>query len=727
MSDQSAAASGKMNLLMVLHAHQPVGNFSWVLDRAVAECYQPVVQALAAYPEIRCGLHFSGPLLQYMLEHNRDLIETVAALVARGQVEMLSGGFYEPLLASIPARDALDQMAMMNQATRQVYGQEPKGFWLAERIWEPALPAKLAPAGLGYTLVDDTHFYYAGLTAQDMFGYHLTEREGHTLALFPTNKELRYTIPFQEPARTVDFLGRAYAAHGATCATYGDDMEKFGLWPETWEWVFGKGWLVKFFETVLAASDWLATTTPSDFLASHPATGRVYPPTASYEEMLTWALPAEASAELEEIIHQLQEDGSFEKMRRFLRGGQWDNFLIKYRESNLMHKRMLWVSGKVAAAGEKDQARDHLMQAQCNCAYWHGLFGGLYLGHLRQAVHEHLIAAEELLDQQAHGGKPWAACTVADLDRDSNDEVILAGPALDALVHPAYGGSVSVLNLRAQRFNLADTLTRRFEAYHKQLAQAAKAEAEAKAQAREEAAPACEGVASIHDRVVFKEEGLERYLIYDWYDRACFQDHLLAPQANLDNFQRPDYGEWGDLVTGRYALLDSGAQGEEAWCRLERASNLFAPGGPYPLAAAKGFDLGPGPRLAASYRLKTSDPATPAFRLAVELNFTLLSGSDPGKRLEHEGRHHPLDRAWELKGVREMTLVNATDHFSLRLFTGQAATVWHFPVETVSNSESGLERTYQGSSLTFVWSLPGGAGTWEFGLAMELARIFHGG
>ena len=714
MSDAPTAQNNKMNLLMVLHAHQPVGNFPWVLAKAVAECYQPVVQALAAYPEIRCGLHFSGPLLQYMLANNRDLIETVSAMVRRGQVEMLSGGFYEPLLASIPTRDARDQMAMMSQATRQIFGQEPKGFWLAERIWEPGLPAKLAPAGLGYTLVDDTHFYYAGLAEGDMFGYHLTEREGHSLALFPTHKQLRYTIPFQEPERTVDFLGRAYAAHGATCATYGDDMEKFGLWPETWEWVFGKGWLVRFFEKILEASDWLATTTPSDFLATHPASGRVYPPTASYEEMLTWALPAEAGAELENIIHELQEEGRFEKMRRFLRGGQWDNFLIKYRESNLMHKRMLWVSGKVAAADEKDQARDHLMQAQCNCAYWHGLFGGLYLGHLRQAIHQHLIAAEDLLDKAKHGEGPWASCTVSDLDRDSNDEVILSGPALDAVVHPAYGGSISVLDLRAQRFNLADTLTRRFEAYHEKLVQAA--------QAQEEGAEALkgEGVASIHDRVAFKEEGLEDYLIYDWYDRACFQDHLLAPKADLEKFQRPDYGEWGDLVTGRYALVESGAHGEEAWCRLERASKLFAPGGPYPLIVAKDFELGPGPRLAASYRLTTSDPATPAFRLAVELNFTLLSASDPGKRLEFKGQPHSLDQAWELGGVDQMSLVDAIDHFTLHLTCSRPATAWHFPVETVSNSESGLERTYQGSSLSFVWEVPGGAGEWDFELALGL-------
>jgi len=707
----SQPASGKMTLLMVLHAHQPVGNFPAVFARAAAECYRPVTRALEAYPEIRCGLHFSGPLLDYLWRHERDLIETVGGLAARGQVEMLSGGYYEPLLASIPARDAEAQMERMNQATRRLYGVEPRGFWLAERIWEPSLPAKLAPAGLAYTLVDDTHLYYAGLGPEAMFGYHLTEREGHALALFPTHKTLRYTIPFQEPAKTVEFLRQSFEAHGPTCATYGDDMEKFGLWPETWEWVFGQGWLLKFFDALIAQSDWLATGLPSEFLAANPPQGRVYPPTASYEEMLTWALPARASAELEALIHQLEKEGRFEQMRRFLRGGQWDNFLVKYRESNLMHKRMLWVSAKLDQRGERGPAYDHLLQSQCNCAYWHGLFGGLYLGHLRQAVHEQLIRAEALSDNEAHQGGGWAECAVCDLDRDGNDEVVLASPALDTVAHPAYGGSLSVINLRAQAVNLADTLTRRFEAYHQQF------EIEQEVEVDESTPEA--GVASIHDRVAFKEEGLDQYLIYDWYDRACFQDHLLAPGADLAKFSKPDYGEWGDLVTGRYSLTGSGAEKGRAWCTMERDSFVFAPGGPYPLIAAKRFTL-EGPCLGAAYTITTSDPNTPAFRLAVELNLTLLAAGDPDKHLAFAGRAYALDEAFELAEAEEVVLVNRAEGFGLKITPTAPATVWHFPVETVSNSESGLERTYQGSSLSFIWALPGGKGSWDLGQELTL-------
>ncbi len=699
-----------MTLLLVLHAHQPVGNFPAVFEQAVEQCYRPVIQTLAAYPGFRCALHFSGPLLSWLEHHDSGLIDEITALCGRGQVEMLSGGYYEPLLASIPARDALAQLEMQSAATRRLFGQEPTGFWLAERIWEPALPAKLAPAGLAYTLVDDTHFYYAGLEPEAMFGYHLTEREGHTLALLPTHKDLRYTIPFREPAETIAFLRRAFEKQGPTCAIYGDDMEKFGLWPKTWDWVFGQRWLERFCEALLTEEAWLTTGLPGEYLAQHPPRGRVYPPTASYEEMLTWALPAEASAALERLIHDLEGEGRYQTMRRFLRGGMWDNFLVKYREANLMHKRMLWVSQKLDEHGIVGQAYDHLLQAQCNCAYWHGLFGGLYLGHLRQAVHAHLIAAESLADADIQGPGPWAQCSVTDLDRDGHDEVVLAVPEMDTVVHPAYGGSCSVLNLREARANLADVLTRRREAYHR-LFQEPPVPAEP---------AAADGVASIHDLKVFKEPELEKYLVYDWYERACFQDHLLAPEAEAAKFAAPDYGEWGDLVTGAFELLDAGAEGDWAWCALRRESFLFAPGGPFPLRVDKRFTLQAGGRLTCAYAIATSDPATPACRLGVELNLTMLAADDPAKRLEAAGQALPLDQLWEESGVNAARLIDEERGFAVTLAPNRPASLWHFPVQTVSNSESGLERSFQGSSLTWVWSLPGGEARSEFSVTLEI-------
>ncbi len=682
----------KFKLCMVLHAHQPVGNFDHVFEYAVDRCYRPVLEILTRYPEFKCGLHYSGPLLTWLEKGDPAFLDEIARAAASGQVEMLSGGFYEPLLAVIPARDALAQVEMMTAYTKRRFGQDPKGFWLAERIWEPSLPAKLGPAGLKYTLVDDTHLYYAGLGPQNMFGYHMTEREGHPMALFPTHMELRYTIPFKEPGITLDFLKRSLDEVGPTCATYGDDTEKFGLWPDTYEWVIEKGWLVRFIEETLKNSDWLETFGPGRVMADQPATGQVYLPTASYEEMSIWALPPQTSMDLEALIKELKKEKRYEGMRRFLRGGMWDNFLVKYPESNMMHKRMLYISDKLHESGGPDAALDHLYQAQCNCAYWHGLFGGLYLAHLRSAVHQELIKAENLCDGQGE----WARAQTLDLDLDGSDEVVLARPEMDLVCHPAYGGSVSVLDLRSQAFNLACALTRRPEAYHAHF----KDEPHGNGDAEEPQ--------SIHDMVVFKEEGLEDYLIYDWYNRRLFQDHIIPAGETLEGFSRAQYTEWGDFVNQPYELIESFADEGRALCSMRRAGRIWSPDGPWPFTVNKSYRLDEN-GLKASYLLQAPEQPHAGLGFAVELNFSLLSESDPGKHiLLPDGGVLDLDKPHEAGAVKGFSLINRTDGFRLDFELSSPAMIWCFPIETVSQSESGLERIYQGSSLSLVWELETG-------------------
>ena len=57
-----------------------------------------------------------------------------------------------------------------------------------------------------------------------------------------------------------------------------------------------------------------------------------------------------------------------------------------------------------ACREEAGKALDHIWQAQCNCAYWHGVFGGLYLPHLRFGLYRNLIQAQAKLDGAVAGG-----------------------------------------------------------------------------------------------------------------------------------------------------------------------------------------------------------------------------------------------------------------------------------------------------------------------------------
>ncbi len=443
-----------LNLVMVLHCHQPVGNFDHVFSMAMDKCYQPLLEILYRHPNIKTGIHLSGPLLEWIEKNRSENLSLIAEMVQRGQLEMLSGGFFEPLLAEIPSRDAIGQVLMMNEYLNEKFGKKPNGFWLTERVWDSTLPLVLRDSGLSYTIVDDTHMYYSGLKPDQIYGSYLTEKEGNMLKILATPMVMRYLIPFKPVEDVIGHL-RHEEGLGRNVAVYGDDGEKFGLWPGTHEWVIQKGWLEHFFSAVEDSGEWLKTTLPRDYLASNPPKGRIYLPQASYEEMTEWALPADRSHALENIIKRLKNDGLWDEWRPFVRGGIWDNFLVKYYETNRMHKKMLFLSEK-ATANKKAQAL--IWRAQCNCAYWHGVFGGLYLGHLRRAIHENLIHAHKILLAE---NKDKTGYELTDIDKDGHDEIIIHTRSVTIGISPAMGGGIFDISFLPSPYNLTDTLTRR--------------------------------------------------------------------------------------------------------------------------------------------------------------------------------------------------------------------------------------------------------------------------
>ncbi|HVH31196.1 MAG TPA: alpha-amylase/4-alpha-glucanotransferase domain-containing protein, partial [bacterium] len=363
-------------------------------------------------------------------------------------------------------------------------------------------------------------------------------------------------------------------------------------------------------------------------------------------------------------------------------------FLVKYPEINTMHKRMLRVSRKVHAmrAGpRRTQAFQDLWAGQCNEPYWHGVFGGIYLPHIRRATFGHLIAAEALADRGRAAGTE-----LADLDADGAPEVELASPAMVVAVDPHDGGGVVEWQWRAARVNLTNVLSRRPEAYHRQLEQRP---------AVESSTP---GVETIHTtRVRVKESGLERLLVYDRYRRASFLDHVLAPEVTVEAFARGEYQELGTFVTGAYEPTLSRAQGGVA-VSLVRDGTVTVAGHPVRLRVEKQLAVSStAPALTASYRVLNAGSERFAVRFGVE---TVWAVTDPASPIRIDERSVP---ARELAVVALARLVSFTDWgwpgaVSVRLPPGE---VWLHPLETVSNSEAGFERIFQGVVCLCLWDV----------------------
>jgi hypothetical protein len=685
----------RISLALAIHNHQPVGNFGWVFAEVYDRAYLPMLEALERHPGVRLSLHYTGPLLEWLAAERPEFLARLGALVAGRQVELLGGGLYEPILASLPEHDRVDQLRRMATTIEGITGTRPQGAWLAERVWEPDLPTSLAAAGYRWTILDDQHFRAAAIPEENLWGAYTTEDQGNLLTVFGTEQGLRYRIPFGSVDDVIGYLRDHATEAGDRVGMMGDDGEKFGAWPTTFEHCWGGGrWVERFFEGLEANADWLSTVTPSQWLDKEPPIGRVYVPTSSYAEMGEWSLPPDETVVFARLLHDAVARNAPEA--RWLRGGFWRNFQVKYREINDLHKQMLRTSSKVAAmpAGPaKTAAQDHLHRGQSNDCYWHGLFGGIYISHMRLATYEHLVAAEDAADGVA--GWPRIA-ELRDLDMDGRPEAILGERGQVVTVKPSEGGGVGSWDIRAARHALGAVLRRRPEAYHDTLRAHEAKGPQAPAPVVEGGAPA-----SIHELVMVKEEGLAGFLHYDDHERRSGLVRFLAPATSPIEFATAGETELGDFRDGEFTVrhLEPGA------ITLSRDGSVAG----QPFTVTRTTWLGGGrldPELGIELVIEHRGTEPVETRLGLELATHLLGGGgNPSAWYDVAGSRSAHDGAGEVAGIAAIGYGNDWVGVQVAATPVPAADAWWSPIETVSNSESGFERVYQGSALLVSWPL----------------------
>jgi len=682
-----------------------VGNFDQVIEDAYQKSYAPFVRALHEHPRIRLSLHFSGILLEWLEKRHPEYFQQLRELAERGQIELVGGGYYEPILPAIPDADKIAQLRKLADYLRQHFGSAPRGAWIAERVWEPTLPLPLAKAGVEYVVLDDTHFLLAGLQPWQLRGSYVTEEDGLPLRLVPSLKSLRYTIPFQEPAETIRILREGINQHDALFAM-GDDCEKFGVWPGTYDHVYKNGWLERFLQALEGCQDWLETTTVADYLRSHPAVGRIYLPTASYAEMMEWSLPPAASVDFKACLEESERMPNGARFQRFLRGGLWRNFLTKYAESNRIQKQALGVSHRLqtlSSAAESGtekaallaEAQTHLLAAQCNDSYWHGVFGGLYAPHLRSAILRHLIQAEFQLDcAEGRSAATRPEIVTTDFDADGQEEILIRQSISGMTLHPADGATVSSLRFQPANVELINSLMRRPESYHELV----------RKHVSSKQAPR-EGPASIHDQVLSKESHLDALLRYDRYARHAFRTYVFPSVKSWKDFELLRLEENEALARGAWKATPIKAPA--AAIAFRSTAEVHANDCVMQVDALKTLTSkvsGSTWQIECRSSLNTDRPCPTGMALGLELVLNLLAPDAHDRYFQAKDVHRPLEFRGEI-GSTKLTLVDEWQRVKITLETRPQACWWIVPIETISQSELGFERVYQGSSILAVWKI----------------------
>jgi alpha-amylase len=689
--------SRRIGLALTLHNHQPVGNFGWVIEETYRHAYLPMVEALERHPSVRLGLHYTGPLLDWLAVEHPEFLDRLRGLTARNQIEVLGGGYFEPVLAALPERDRVAQLTLMADEVERLFGRRPRTAWLAERVWEPDLPTSLVAGGYTATILDDAHFRAAGIPEDAMWGPYTTEDQGRLLTVFGTEQGLRYRIPFRGVDDVIAYLRDHATEEGERVGTMGDDGEKFGAWPSTWKHCWGEErWVDRFFEALESNTDWLTTVTPADWLAAHRPLGRVYVPVGSYAEMGEWALAPDESRAFHVAFEKARAEGRPEA--RWMRGASWRNFQVKYREINDLHKRMLRVSARVATlppGAARDRATDDLLRGQSNDVYWHGLFGGIYLPHLRLATVAHLVAAEDTADVALESVR---RAERADLDLDGRDEVLLADAGQVVTVDLDEGAGIGDWDIRAARHALASVLRRRPEAYHEVLRHA---------DDHGDGRPSGDGgaLASIHDIVRSKEAGLVDRLRYDDHERRSGLVRFLPADADPASYGAGEQADLGTALAAPSTIVELDAG------RLvtESSAVVRMPDGDRAVAIHRVLRLGGDrlhPTLGLAVTVRNDADGPVRGRLGLEWAIMMLGGGgNPSAWYEVDGRRGAHDGSGSATGVASLRQGNDWLGIEVETVPSPAADAWWAPIETVSNSEDGFERVYQGSSLLVSWPL----------------------
>ncbi len=634
-------AMGKM--LFGIHCHQPVENFHNVVNEAVERAYKPFILEALKEEKFKFSVHFSGWLLEFIRQHHGELFEALKKLSDRGQIEFFTGGFYEPILATIPKRWRKKQIEKLSSYIENHFGQTPKGLWLAERVWDDSIIRDLAECGISYVLVDDYHFLSVGFKSEQLNGYFLTESEGYKIKVYPIDKTLRYIVPFKSVREIADYMKKA-----GTRVIF-DDGEKFGIWPGTYKWVYEDRWLKEFLSAV--SEGLIETELFREHSVSEKPAGLAYLPTASYYEMGQWALPPESFEEAELVKEVLKRAGLESLAEKFVKGSIFKNFFVKYSESNYMHKRMLYLS---KACPPDDNFAENLMKAQCNDVFWHGIFGGIYLPNLRDNFYRFLISAHVRKDEVCGEGDYYNVC---DIDYDGYDEVFISHSNFYAVFSAKKGGSLYEFSLKDKKFNLLNVITRRKEGYHGEIL---------KSESRAE-----DGISTIHEIPHTVPESLKERIIYDWHDKLSFISHF-SRVVSEETFRRESFGEISDFANQPFELS---AMSKDL-LKFLREGGIFESGRRYSSLLTKEFNL-----LKDGISLKEVFETSCPGRLfhILELNLHFLTPTPNIKR-----------------GKREIVFKDEELGKLVRISADRDVNILTYPIETVSQNESGVGLTVQG-------------------------------
>lgn len=380
-----------------------------LMDEAEAEKeYQtnikPILTYLYANPSFSLSISMSGLMLEWFEHVHPEFKSVIDELLSRKQIEMIGGGYYNPLFPLLPPVDRVAQIEMYTTSLRKLTGKRPRGMYIVGSCWDPSLINGIKTAGMEYLLLDSTvtNTGRPGQAAQ--YCPFVVEEAGKTLTILPMNQTM---IPSAQ-SKVESYVSRLKKI----ALNYDTPVICCMMSPQQLRELIEAGWFASFIREV------------------------------SNYSVIEFSKPSHYLKVAENFSHCFIQAGSI------LPHLSARDFITQNREINSLYARMLYVSNEISQyRGDKVRkkaARDELLKAQHFRSYWPEELSSSQTLTKRKQMYHHLLTAESIIKETEKEAEYVSSSF--DYDMDGYNEFLFRFPFFSAFVS-TLGGTLFELDV----------------------------------------------------------------------------------------------------------------------------------------------------------------------------------------------------------------------------------------------------------------------------------------
>lgn len=157
--------------------------------------YKPLGALLFANPSLKFSFYFTGTQIEFLKKQNSEFFELLKELISKKQIEIIGGGYYNPIFPILFPLDRSGQIEKLSLSIRQNFGRRPRGMKLFADSWDPSMISVLNDFNMDYVLLENSLLP----PAKQLFLPVVMSDRGKTTTVLPVYNE--FTVNKDESAK----------------------------------------------------------------------------------------------------------------------------------------------------------------------------------------------------------------------------------------------------------------------------------------------------------------------------------------------------------------------------------------------------------------------------------------------------------------------------------------------------------------------------------------------